>query len=374
MIRRDLSEKLAQIWLRLDRDRDDFAQRFLSVFQQAIDEAEARAKGVLDLKAVDRTPDQYLRLLADHVGYRWKTTRSYQRNRRDTKRSVPRYSYKGTIVSIDDLAQEHATTINGYQDNASLLLVLNKQGHLSHRDCALVAADYWHDGAFVWTVDRAGDPDGFIDELATLRPVGERWYHDFITVLAGLCEVDVTAYVTGTYSYANTQYGRLNSGTLGDDVLLSYEPVGGVEFSVTQIAWMDIELDDRKWGRLGVDCGIHPYDGFARGLADFSVKPIVWMDIELDDRKWGRLSLDCGLYPYNGMEGKEFAPTVVERFYHDIESDDIESFIDIAYESAWTACDGGDVSTGAGMLIDGLDYPWEGQDVIYDGGDIYVEN
>jgi len=332
MIRRDLADRLARIWIRLDRDRDDFAQRFLSVFQRAIDEAEARAKGVLDLKSLDRIPDQYLRLLADLVGHLWKTGRPYQRNRREARRAIPRYSYKGTVASIGDLAEEYATTLNGYQDNASLLLVLNKQGHLSQRDCAIMSADYWHDGAFVWTVDRAGDPDGFIDELTTLRPVGERWYYEFITVLMGICEVDVTAHVMGTYSYANTQYGRLNVGTLGEDVHLSYEPVGGIEHTVKPIVWMDIELDGKKWGRLSIDCGIYPYDGILDGF---------------------------GL----GLE---------DTIFHDLESEDLESLVGIDYFTFdCLVLDGGDVSVADGADIDGGDFPWGGPKTDYDGGLVY---
>jgi len=269
MIRRNLSEKLAQIWLRLDRDRDNFAQRFLSVFQDAIDRAELRAKGALDLKSLDRVPDQYLKLLADIIGYRWNASHGYQINRRYAKRSIPRYSYKGTVTAIQDMAEEYGVSINGYQDNASILLVLGKQGRLSQRDCALVSADYYHDGAFLWTFDRAGDIEGFFGELQTLRPVGMRWYYDFLTMLLAVCEADVSTHITGTYSFTNTQYGRLGFGKLGNDVYLPAEPVGAVQLSRRRIYWMDVELDGRQWGKLSIDCAFYP---FVDGACGFEIQ------------------------------------------------------------------------------------------------------
>lgn len=221
MIRGQLRERLPAVWTRFDREYGGVASGFVDLFQQAFESVEQKGRSALDLKSLDRVPDQYLRLLAELVGYRWRNQSSYRFNRRRTKRSIPTYSYKGTLTQFNDIIEEYGSLVNGWTDQASKLLILSGgQGQLSTGDCGIPDADYLNDGVWIWALDRTGDIAGLIAELDASKPLGVRWYYDLVTMLFGVCEVNPVVVKTRTFSYTNANVGILGNSTLSGTLCL----------------------------------------------------------------------------------------------------------------------------------------------------------
>ena len=229
MARKRIFNRLPKIFSRLD-DQETL-EKFLGVIDTSFDGVHLKTSELLELRDILKIPNSWLTLAADTVGHVWRKDKSYSWNRQRITDSINRYSYKGTYVSVDNLAKEYGSLVNTMQDNASKLLVLGKQGRLGCDDAYLVSADYWHDGAFLAQFASTGDREGLSDELPSLIPAGQVWYIEFVYVTQGILDTYALFEFEGTLTFTNALQGAVGFGTLGGNLLLSSEPNGQTDAS-----------------------------------------------------------------------------------------------------------------------------------------------
>jgi hypothetical protein len=246
MARKRLFNRLPKIFSRLD-DQETL-EKFLGIVDTSFDGVHLKASELLELRNILKIPNSWLNLASDNVGHIWRKTKSYSWNRQRITDSINRYSYKGTYVSVDNLAKEYGSLVNTMQDNASKLLVLGKQGRLSCDDAYLVSADYWHDGAFLAQFASTGDRDGLSDELPSLIPAGQVWYIEFVYVSQGIFDTYASINFEGILTFTEALQGAVGFGTLGGNLLLSSEPNGRSNFSYEPTGWGISMVDDRSLG------------------------------------------------------------------------------------------------------------------------------
>ena len=189
MARTELFARLPEIWQRLDQvenvvDQMGVLERYLSVWDDALDASQVSAEDVLDNRDISAIPDRYLRLIGDLVGHRWKDYRSYQWNRQRIRVSVGKYSYKGTYLAVSDLAYEHGATFCDVVDMAQTVAVWSRQGALGENDCYFFDSDFHHPGVFLLHLSEDVDFEHFLEDFEYLKPSGTKWYYYIRTACA----------------------------------------------------------------------------------------------------------------------------------------------------------------------------------------------
>lgn len=181
MARTPLFERLPESWKYNDSktslvDGKGELQRYLEVWDDGFDRSEGLAESVLNTRDISRIPDRYLRLIGELVGHRWKDYRTYQWNRKRIRESISKYSYKGTYLSIADLAAEHGSSLCEIVDMASTVAVWSRQGALGASDSYFFDPDFHHPGVFIVYLSEDVDYDHFVEDFEYLKPAGTKWY------------------------------------------------------------------------------------------------------------------------------------------------------------------------------------------------------
>jgi hypothetical protein len=236
-----LIARVPDIWRRLDTN--DVSRKFFGVIDEELDRLGGETCNYLNVTNIDKIPDKFLSLLCDLTGHVWRHDKTVEWNRDRIRFGLKRASYKGTTLSIKDLAIENGSIVNQIQDNASKLLILGKQGRLGCDDAYLVSSDYWHDGAFVVEFQDTGDTNEIINELPKYIPAGQVWFTNFVYVLSCVFDTDCQIIFTGTLTFTEALQGTVGFGTLGGNLLLSSEPNGRVEHNYSLINWHSFDTD-----------------------------------------------------------------------------------------------------------------------------------
>lgn len=177
---------LPNIWRRLDTNGT--LERFLGIWDDNYDDISVKISELLDIQNPNKTQDRHLRLLGGNIGHIWRDDKTYAWNRNRIRDALRRYSYKGTNNQLSDTIEENGAEINKIQDNASMIMVLDKQGNLDGRNCHLQDADRWHDGVFEIDMNKVGDTSELSTELADIRPAGFTWMLSYSIVIAPIEE------------------------------------------------------------------------------------------------------------------------------------------------------------------------------------------
>jgi phage tail-like protein len=266
MARKPLFKRLPDVFHRLDTD--GVLQRYLSVMDSGFDHVHDKAGELFDLRSVDECPDRWLPMLGELVGHVWRQDKSRQWNRDRIRDCVRRYSYKGTTASIEDLIREHGGGPWEILDMASQLLVWNRQGCWSRGDSHFIAADYWHDGAFLLRISDQVNLNEFIADFELTKPAGEKWFievsYDSVTVSesATYTEVELIEDSPGLL------YGRWNQ-----DLFFDWAPPGDTDVSFEPIIYLDSV--DRPGGLWGEDLF---WNRPPAGVTSVDIQPIIYLD------------------------------------------------------------------------------------------------
>jgi hypothetical protein len=230
--RNTLFSRLPHIWHTLDRqhliDDKGILERYLGVLDNDFNRSYSKIKELLKVRTIDQLPDRFLFLLSHFVGHDWRQDKSSAWNRRRIHNAITTHSYKGTLARVKDTILRHGSTFGSVQDNASMLVVLSRQGYLSKDNAHITDANYWHDGVFV--LRTTGNLDNeFLDDFLPIRPAGEVWFLESIFDKFILFDLDVTIsrYQVSYYDNVRSQmlsYGYLESGLRPEPVIwLSYD-------------------------------------------------------------------------------------------------------------------------------------------------------
>jgi phage tail-like protein len=217
-----LIERLPRIWRRLDSEHQ--LENFLKVLDASLDKSHDQITELLELRSVDKVPDKFLYFLSALVGHTWRDDKDILWNRERIRDAIHRHSYKGTLARLADSVKACGGESHSVQDNASKLLVLSRQGRLSHNDAYMVTKDYWHDGAFVLRVDNLVDFTELLIELLDTIPAGEKWSYEINSQSTSYWESIWTSQHSTLHSSGNILNGLLGFGKLSEDLFLSWEP------------------------------------------------------------------------------------------------------------------------------------------------------
>jgi len=173
MPRKPIYQRLPGIWHRLDIDR--VCERFEGVIDSTFDRGHDKARELPDTRNVDRIPDRHLALLPGNVGEEWRSDRTRDANRRGIASAIRRWSYKGTIECVEDIARQCGASKLVVVDMASQILTLDLLGELGGDAAFFEDEDFFHDGVFLLFVDAGCDMAAFQAECARIKPGGEKW-------------------------------------------------------------------------------------------------------------------------------------------------------------------------------------------------------
>ena len=246
MARQTLYSRLAR------HERAEDTQFVLKRMFQALDESfdriESASEILLKLNTIDDCPDAFLFVLAQRIGYEWRSDKSYLWNRDRLSEAIRRYSRKGTKPARHSIIREHDGADYTALDVASTLLVLGRQGRLGRKDCVLIGPDFYHDGSFLFNVQFPVDTPEFYAEFERQRPAGRLWWYRIPQEIFGPYETDIS-FDEHQIDYLH----NLGEGALGRTIInylpLPYYPNGSFEQSEWPVEWQ--WLTNRHEGALG---------------------------------------------------------------------------------------------------------------------------
>ncbi len=245
MPRRNLIELFPDIWKNLDGS--GFAGRFLGVVDFQLNTARDKIEDYLKSRDVNNIADKFLFLLSDLVGHEWASDRSKSWNRDRIRNAIKRHSYKGSYARIQDITREAGADRIKIQDNASILMILGKQGRLSCPDAYLVSDNFYHDGAFKLTIWDSAAPkidQAFLSrELAKTLPAGTVWFVESVLELDAPIELNWQRSGAQLFPSTNALLGTLGYGILGNGLFLSFEPQAGPQISYTEVDRIQLSND-----------------------------------------------------------------------------------------------------------------------------------
>lgn len=243
--RKNLIERFPNIWR--DLDSSGFAERFLGVVDFQLDTARDKIEAYLKSRDVNNIADRFLFLLSDLVGHEWASDRSKNWNRDRIRNAIRRNRYKGSFARLQDVTKEAGADRIKVQDNASILMILGKQGRLSCSDAYLVSDNFYHDGAFKLTIWDSATPkidqDFLSRELAATLPAGTVWFVESVLELDTSIELSWEQSGAQLFPSTNALLGTLGFGILGNEVFLSFEPQAGAQISFTEVDRIQLSND-----------------------------------------------------------------------------------------------------------------------------------
>jgi hypothetical protein len=260
MARTRLFKRLPEAWKRYDADR--VAERYLGVLDGGLDRSHDLAREVLGFRSVDEVPDRFLPLAGELVGHEWRSDKDHDWNRSRIRDAIRRYSYKGTIAALSDLIKEHGGSWWDVTDMASRLWVWNRQGRFNRDDSHVLAADFWHPGAFLLHVLDDLDFEGFLKDFEKVRKGGEVWYFNHIWRLPNVVQEqtwDATYEVEQDAS--RVQFGRYNR-----DLFNTFKGAAKCELEEQPAPMLDGSR--RVFGRFNIDLFM-TFRGALKGLYEF---------------------------------------------------------------------------------------------------------
>ena len=245
MPRKNLIERFPTIWR--DLDSSGFAERFLGVADFQLNTARDKIESYLKSRNINDIPDRFLILLTDLVGHKWATDRNKNWNRDRIRNAIRRHSYKGSFARLQDVTREAGADRIEVQDNASILMILGKQGRLSCSDAYLVSDNFYHDGAFKLTIWDSAAPkidQAFLSrELAETLPAGTVWFVESVLELDSSIELNWSQSGAQLFPGTNALLGTLGFGILGATIFLSFESQVGPQISYTEVDRIQLSND-----------------------------------------------------------------------------------------------------------------------------------
>ena len=245
MPRIKLINRFPHIWK--DLDSTGFADRFLGVADFQLDTARDKVEAYLKSRDVNNIADKFLILLSDLVGHEWASDRSKNWNRDRIRNAIKRHRYKGSFARLQDVTKEAGADRIKVQDNASILMILGKQGRLSCSDAYLVSDNFYHDGAFKLTIWDSATPkidqDFLSRELAATLPAGTVWFVESVLELDTSIELSWEQSGAQLFPSTNALLGTLGFGILGATIFLSFESQAGPQISYTEVDRIQLSND-----------------------------------------------------------------------------------------------------------------------------------
>jgi hypothetical protein len=180
MERTSLFHRVPQCW----RNADELGllERYLCVWDKNFWEQQKKIPALMATRNIEATPDKFLSLLVDLVGYRWKNYRSYSWNRDKASQAITNYSYKGTDISIKDLAKEHGASSVEIVDMASKVAVWSRQGTYTEDDDNFYDADFFYPGVVQLFVSEDIDLPHFLEDFEYIKPAATKWYIRIVVI------------------------------------------------------------------------------------------------------------------------------------------------------------------------------------------------
>ena len=180
MDRTPIFDRLPKSWKGLDID--GVLSRYLGVWDANFWNIQQKIVSLIQTRNVQEVPDRFLMLPISLVGHKWKDYESYNWNRDRAATSIPRYAYKGTALSIKDLAREHGASFCEIKDMASTVIVESKQGGYGNDDNWFYDSDYYHPGVFQIFFSDDVNIQRFDEDFQDIKPAGTKWYYRIIVL------------------------------------------------------------------------------------------------------------------------------------------------------------------------------------------------
>ena len=175
MARKPLFKRVSAEERRADAQRQ-VLERLLQVLDESYDRAEAAAEVLFTLNSPTDIADRYLQIFGDTLDHEWRTDKTYDWNRTRIEEAIERASRKGTPESIEDLLVEHGAQWWRITDMASRLDIWNRQGGWNSPNGIVMAADFYHDGAYFLEFDSNLDFDAFLIDFEKQKKLGVVWW------------------------------------------------------------------------------------------------------------------------------------------------------------------------------------------------------
>lgn len=243
MARKSLFQRVSAEERRADADRH-VLERLLQILDESFDRAEAAADVLLTLSSPTDIADRYLQLFGDTLGYTWRSSQSYDRNRQRIAEAIERYSYKGTRLAQTDIITEYGGEIMGVTDMASTLLIVGRQGRLGSADCVIVGPDFYHDGSYLHDIDRTlVDIPEFWEDFEAQRPAGHLWWYRINHQFGGYAEFDGEL-ERHTVQPLHNLYEGLLGRTLINYLPLPHGAVYGFDTVIGEVDWLYLTNTD----------------------------------------------------------------------------------------------------------------------------------
>jgi hypothetical protein len=245
MPRKNLIELFPDIWKNLDGS--GFTGRFLGVVDFQLNTARDKIEAYLKSRDVANIADKFLILLSDLAGHEWDSDRSKNWNRDRIRNAIRRHNYKGSFARLQDVTREAGADRIKVQDNASILMILGKQGRLSRPDAYFVSSNFYHDGAYkltIWDSEAPKIDQPFLSrELDKTLPAGTVWFVESVLELDTALELNWEKSGALLFPSTNALLGSLGNGILGKEIYLSFEPQAGAQISYSEVDRIQLSND-----------------------------------------------------------------------------------------------------------------------------------
>jgi hypothetical protein len=175
MARKSLFKRVSAEERRADAQRQ-VLERLLQVLDESFDRAEAAADVLFTLNSPTDIADRYLEIFGDTLDHSWRSDKTYDWNRIRIEEAIERASTKGSTLSIEDLLVEYGALWWRITDMASRLDIWNRQGGWNSPNGIVMAANFYHDGAYFLEFDSNLDFEAFLVDFRKIDKFGAVWW------------------------------------------------------------------------------------------------------------------------------------------------------------------------------------------------------